>query len=75
MKINNVSLDGWTLEEFHTFKKITPTREITIEFCLGDYCVGVWEGDEKRLLQPKVRCDTLPEALVKADSLEKIYQE
>ncbi len=63
--------NGWTFEEYRMYKKVG-RREIDIEFCIGDYCLGIYD-EEYSLIEPKDRCKTLLEAYVKSVVLEDKY--
>lgn len=46
--------------------------EITVEFCIGDHCVGVFD-EELSIMEPKFRAKNLAEAFKAAMKFEKKY--
>lgn len=62
---------GWRWHKFYISKPLKE-KEITIEFCIGDNCVGIYDK-YKSLLEPKYRADNFIEALVKATEFEANY--
>lgn len=62
---------GWTVHENYCFKKF-PRNEIVVEFCTGDFCVGIY-GAEENLLEPKIRCKDLASAIITSVFLEDKY--
>lgn len=52
----------------YAFKKVGE-KEISIEFCIGDYCVGIYDKD-LNLIGQKKRCDGIAQAIVEAEVLE-----
>lgn len=63
---------GWTIgkinDQPYAFKKIGD-KELTIEFCYGDVCVGVFDKD-LNLIGEKKRCEDLAAAIIEAEILE-----
>ncbi len=64
---------GWIFNEFYCLKKVDHGREIDIEFCIGDCCVGIYD-ESLSLLEPKIRCGNALMALVEATELEEKYK-
>lgn len=56
---------GWKFSEYSMEKKVG-NRSICIEFCMGDFCVGLYSEPDKGLIEPKKRCETLIDAVAKA---------
>ena len=63
---------GWVKEKFYAYKMVGQF-EITIEFCDGDFCVGIF-NEKHLLLESKQSCPTVTDALVTAAALEKKYK-
>lgn len=61
---------GWKFSDFAMEKKVN-NLYIDIEFCIGDFCVGVYSKNGKWLLEPKQRCSNFIEALLVSASYEK----
>lgn len=58
--------------EYYCFiRKFQDDIEVTIELCIGDRCVGIFQMEE--LLEPKVPCPDLMHALLEALKLERKY--
>lgn len=62
---------GWKWHKFYITKKVG-TYEMAIEFCLKDRCLGIY-NEGKSLLEPKIRCKGLFEALLRSLQLEAKY--
>lgn len=45
--------EGWTIYDFYIEKRTDRGLYITIEFDIGDYCVGIYSKKGKWLLEPK----------------------
>ena len=63
---------GWVKEKLYAYKMVGK-YEITIEFCYGDFCVGIFD-EKKDILEPKQSCPTVTDALVKAAMLAEKYK-
>ena len=62
--------NDWTFDVNIVFKKIE-NYTIIIEFCLDDFCVGIYEG--QKLLEAKRSEVDIVEALLCAAKLEEKY--
>jgi len=47
-------------------------KELTVEFCLGDYCVGIFD-ENLNLIQPKTKCQTPQAVLIAVKALSEVY--
>jgi len=56
---------GWKFDEY-SMEKIFSDRSVCIEFCIGDFCVGLYSEPGKGLLEPKKRCESFIEAITTA---------
>ena len=63
---------GWIFNEYYCYKMFGE-YEIDIEFCIGDYCVGIYKDQE--LLEPKLREPDFIQALIRASYLQRIYEQ
>jgi len=63
--------EGWEISVNRAFIQVR-RREINIEFCLGDYCVGVFD-EHLELEEGKFKEATLKAAAKKARELIKKY--
>lgn len=54
---------GWKIHDFY-MEKPAGKLWIDIEFCMGDFCTGIYSEKGKWLLEPKKRCETFIEAIV-----------
>lgn len=54
------------------FSKKFKGMEVTIELCIGDNCVAIWDKDQ-RLIEGKYRCVNLKQAVDLARMLEENY--
>ena len=52
---------GWKIEQYRAFKKVGKF-EVDIEFCIGDYCVGLYD-ENLSLLEPKHKMSDIDSAI------------
>lgn len=64
---------GWIFEEYRMYKKVGD-KEIDIEFCIGDFCVGIYDK-HLELLEDKIRCTSILEAFVMSSMLKDKYSD
>lgn len=62
---------GWVFEEHRMYKKVGD-KEIDIEFCISDFCVGIYDKNLE-LLEDKIRCTSVLEAFVMSYVLQDKY--
>lgn len=62
---------GWVFEDYRMYKKFK-NYEIDIEFCIGDFCVGIYDKNLE-LLEDKIRCTSVLEAFVMSYVLQDKY--
>lgn len=70
--VEKLKKEGWIFEQFRCYKKVGKL-EIDIEFCIGDFCLGIYD-ESLSLLEPKQRCDNFWEAFIKSLLLEEKYE-
>lgn len=63
---------GWVFNELYCYKMFGE-YEIDIEFCIGDFCVGIYKDQE--LVEPKLREPDFIQALLSAGNLQCIYEQ
>lgn len=56
---------GWKFEDYYVEKKYKGYF-ISIEFCIGDYCTGLYSKKGKWLLESKFGCRDFTEAYLRA---------
>jgi hypothetical protein len=61
---------GWTIVEDFSIEKKHKGYFIVIEFCIGDFCVYPCSKNGHWLLEKKISCDGLAEALIRAMQLQ-----
>lgn len=54
---------GFTIDDY-SIEKEFKGYHISIEFCIGDFCTGIYSKKSKWLLENKKSCDTFLEALM-----------
>lgn len=62
--------NNWVFEEYMIYRNFGE-YQICIEFCIGDFCVGIYKATE--LQEPKITTYDILEALVAASQLEEKY--
>lgn len=71
--VKELKSKGWKLDkDFYIYKKVGD-KEMDIEFCIGDFCLGIYDKD-KWLIEPKQRCKNFMEAYIKSFLLEEKYK-
>lgn len=64
---------GWVFEDYRMYKKFKH-YEVDIEFCIDDFCLGIYDKQTLELLEPKQRCSSLMEAYVLAHLIIQEYE-
>lgn len=62
--------NNWIFDEYMIYRHFGE-YQICIEFCIGDFCVGIYKATE--LQEPKKATQDILEALLVASQLEEKY--
>jgi len=61
---------GFTIDEY-SIEKEFKGYHISVEFCIGDFCTGIYSKKNKWLLEKKKSCTSFIEALLNVELYEQ----